>query len=76
VFLLVRGVVDFDKEIQKLNTKMSKIQNSLSSLQKQMALPDYEEKVKQEIRDMNSHKVIAVFCYLIYSLGQRFGSRD
>lgn len=61
VFLLVRGVVDFDKEIQKLNTKMSKIQNSLSSLQKQMALPDYEEKVKQEIRDMNSNKVIAVF---------------
>jgi len=60
VMLLVKGFVDFDGEIAKLEKKQKKTQNNYNSLLKKTQVPDYETKVKEEIREVNSTKIKAL----------------
>ncbi len=58
--LLVKGFVDFDGEIAKLEKKQKKTQNNYDNLLKKTQVPDYETKVKEEIREVNSTKLKAL----------------
>jgi valyl-tRNA synthetase len=60
VMLLVKGFVDFDGEIAKLEKKQKKTQNNYDNLLKKTQVPDYETKVKEEIREVNSTKLKAL----------------
>jgi valyl-tRNA synthetase len=60
VMLLVKGFVDFDGEIAKLEKKKKKTQTNYDNLLKKTQVPDYETKVKAEIREVNSTKLKAL----------------
>ncbi|KAJ3340349.1 hypothetical protein HDU83_007111, partial [Entophlyctis luteolus] len=56
VYLLVKGIVDFDAEIAKLSTAKAKAESALSDLLKKMNATDYLQKVKAEVQEMNINK--------------------
>lgn len=45
VHLLLRGLVDVEKEVAKIEEKISKLNNQLEKLMKGMSIENYEEKV-------------------------------
>lgn len=55
--LAAQGLVDVDAEVKKLNKQLAGVESSLESLRKQMAIPDYENKVPEKIRSKNAEKV-------------------
>ncbi|KAJ1979733.1 valine--tRNA ligase [Dimargaris verticillata] len=55
--LLVRGKVDINAEVEKLQKKLDKVSIQLTNWQKKTAIPDYETKVKPEIRDLNAARI-------------------
>lgn len=57
VFVVVKGHVDFDEEIKKAQTKISKTEQQKERLQKQISVPDYETKVKESVREQNTKKL-------------------
>ncbi|KAJ3079119.1 hypothetical protein HK100_010507, partial [Physocladia obscura] len=56
VYLLVKGTVDFDAEIVKLNASKAKAVAALVELQKKLNAPDYKTKVKAEVQEANLAK--------------------
>lgn len=54
IHLLVAGVLDLNKEIQKATKRIEAINLSVDKLQKQMQVPDYETKIPEEVRKTNS----------------------
>ena len=54
VHLLLKGMVDADKEIVKLEEKVAKIDGQLAKLAKTMSIENYQEKVRktQELHDI------------------------
>ncbi|KAG0228368.1 tRNA synthetases class I-domain-containing protein [Mortierella sp. GBAus27b] len=57
VYLLVKGMVDVDAEVQKIEKKLTKVQKARDDLMKKIQDPTYVEKVKLEIREMNDAKI-------------------
>lgn len=57
VFLLVRGMVDIDAEIEKLTSKLEKVQTNLDAVVKKTTIPDYEKRVREDVRELNATKV-------------------
>ncbi|KAJ3057123.1 hypothetical protein HK097_000051 [Rhizophlyctis rosea] len=57
LFLLVKGFVDFEVELQKLDVKIGKAQKSLADWKKKTEVEGYEVKVKAEIREINDQKI-------------------
>jgi valyl-tRNA synthetase len=57
IHLMLKGLIDPAKEIEKLKQKHEKLQGSLSKLQTAMAVTDYEVKVPEEVRTNNSEKL-------------------
>jgi valyl-tRNA synthetase len=57
VYLLVKGMVDFDAEVSKLETKKQKAEKELGDLKKKTEAPNYETKVKADVREATSAKV-------------------
>ncbi|KAK9709947.1 valine--tRNA ligase [Basidiobolus ranarum] len=57
VLLMIKGQVDIDAEVEKLNKKLEKVQTSLTTLNKKISIPDYESKVRADIREMNETKI-------------------
>ncbi|ODV83984.1 hypothetical protein CANARDRAFT_29448 [[Candida] arabinofermentans NRRL YB-2248] len=55
VHLLVKGMVDITKEIEKVNKKLEKAEISLKNLNKTMSAPDYEKKASIEAQEKNSN---------------------
>jgi len=53
----IKGLVDFDTEIKKLEKNLSKTTQPLKNLQNQMAKPDYAEKVSDELKKKNAEKL-------------------
>lgn len=45
VYLELRGMVDASAEIRKLEKQLGQVDTRIATLQKQMAVPGYEEKV-------------------------------
>ncbi|ORY37912.1 valyl-tRNA synthetase [Rhizoclosmatium globosum] len=60
VYLLVKGMVDFDAEITKLQASKAKAATALADLTKKMSAADYKTKVKQEVQETNSSKKSAL----------------
>ncbi|KAJ3073249.1 hypothetical protein HDU98_001931 [Podochytrium sp. JEL0797] len=56
VHLLVKGMVDFDAEIKKLEASKAKASSALAELNKKMGAADYEKKVKPEVQETNATK--------------------
>ncbi|KAJ1983587.1 valine--tRNA ligase [Dimargaris cristalligena] len=57
VLLLVKGIVDIDGEITKLNQKLGKVQQQLESWSKKTTIADYETKIKAEVRELNASRI-------------------
>jgi valyl-tRNA synthetase len=55
VLLLVKGVVDFDAEIKKLEDKKSKTSKNMEQLKAKTLKPDYA-KVPDDVKDANDAK--------------------
>lgn len=57
VFVVVKGHVNFDEEIKKAEAKIAKTEGFKKNLLKQTTAPDYETKVKPEVREINQKKL-------------------
>ncbi|KAG2182598.1 hypothetical protein INT44_005577 [Umbelopsis vinacea] len=57
VHLLVKGQVDIESEVQKLQKKIANIDKSKQGLIKKMNVADYENKVPADVREANDTKV-------------------
>ncbi|KAG0081839.1 hypothetical protein BGZ90_003523 [Linnemannia elongata] len=57
VYLLVKGMVDVDAEVQKIEKKLVKVQKAKDDLLKKTQDATYLTKVKAEIREMNEAKL-------------------
>ncbi|GMH50561.1 hypothetical protein TL16_g00808, partial [Triparma laevis f. inornata] len=59
MYMDLAGMVDYAKELKKLAKEKGKLEGTIDGLEKKMAKPDYEEKVKQEIKDKNKEALDA-----------------
>lgn len=57
VYLLVKGMVDVDAEVQKIEKKLVKVQKAYEDLLKKTQDATYLTKVKPEIRELNDAKL-------------------
>ncbi|KAF9287120.1 hypothetical protein BGZ68_002223 [Mortierella alpina] len=57
VYLLVKGMVDVDAEVQKIEKKLAKVQKAKADLLKKTQDATYLTKVKAEIRELNDAKL-------------------
>jgi valyl-tRNA synthetase len=57
VYVIVKGLVDFDAEIAKAEQKLTKAEKSKEQLQKSMTVPDYETKVRMDVQELNISKM-------------------
>lgn len=57
VYLIVRGMVDFDAEIKKAEQKIAKTEKSREQLIKAMNVKDYETKVRKEVQELNIQRI-------------------
>ena len=55
--LMLKGIIDPEKEVEKLGKKQASLKNQLEKLKKSMQIKDYEKKVPEDIRTANSEKV-------------------
>ncbi|KAI9138706.1 tRNA synthetases class I-domain-containing protein [Paraphysoderma sedebokerense] len=60
ILLLVKGIVDIDGEIEKLEKKLKKAEHGKDGLKKKMSVEGYEEKVKEEVKEANLTKMKAL----------------
>ncbi|VEU21569.1 DEKNAAC102344 [Brettanomyces naardenensis] len=54
VHLMVKGAVDIEKEIEKVNKKLTKARGTLNNLNKVMGAEDYQAKASEEAKEKNS----------------------
>lgn len=57
VHLLVKGMIDIEKELSKWQKKMDKVQGSLKNLEKVMNAPDYEAKASDVAKAKNQENL-------------------
>ncbi|RKP00108.1 hypothetical protein CXG81DRAFT_13641 [Caulochytrium protostelioides] len=57
LFLALKGFVDLGAEVAKLQTKRAKAEQLLQSWVKKTQIPDYETKVRAEVRQANDAKI-------------------
>eukprot|EP00826_Nyctotherus_ovalis_P006805 TRINITY_DN11652_c0_g1_i2.p1 TRINITY_DN11652_c0_g1~~TRINITY_DN11652_c0_g1_i2.p1 ORF type:complete len:115 (+),score=41.53 TRINITY_DN11652_c0_g1_i2:107-451(+) len=58
VYLQVKGAVDLQDEIKRLNKKVNQLEEMLQKLEKKMKVRDYEVKVPEEVRLKNKEKLL------------------
>lgn len=56
-YLMLKGLIDFEKEKVKLEGKKEKLVAQLTKLQDSTAVPGYEEKVPEKVRTQNTEKM-------------------
>ncbi|ORZ31968.1 tRNA synthetases class I-domain-containing protein [Catenaria anguillulae PL171] len=59
VALMVKGHVDVDAEVAKIEAKKAKTQQQIDALKKKMSVDGYETKVKADVRETNAAKLKA-----------------
>lgn len=57
VLMDIKGLVDFEVEIKKLEKNLGKTSQPLKNLQHQMAKPDYDVKISDELKKKNAEKL-------------------
>ena len=55
--LMLKGIIDPIKEVEKLNKKQDTLKTQLEKLQKSMEIPDYSSKVPMEVQTTNNEKL-------------------
>ena len=55
--LMLKGIIDPSKEVEKVQKKQETLRNQLEKLKKSMQIKDYETKVPEEVRKSNAEKV-------------------
>ncbi|XP_071802755.1 valine--tRNA ligase-like [Asterias amurensis] len=58
VHLLLKGLIDSEKEIVKLTQRIEKLEVQRNKLQQAMAVADYATKVPQTVQDSNKEKMV------------------
>lgn len=53
----VVGLIDIKLEVGRVQKQQAKLQDWMDKLQKKMSIPQYEEKVKESVRQENSDKM-------------------
>ncbi|KAL0232899.1 hypothetical protein GEMRC1_011646 [Eukaryota sp. GEM-RC1] len=56
IFVDLKGLIDVDVELKKINKKLGIVEKSLDSLKKKMSIPNYETKVPEQVRVANAEK--------------------
>lgn len=54
VHLMLKGVIEVDKEIGKLEKKQESLEQNITKLKQKMSIEDYENKVPENVRADNS----------------------
>ncbi|XP_041081866.1 valine--tRNA ligase-like [Polyodon spathula] len=57
VHLLLKGLIDAEKEISKLNVKRGELQKQLEKLAERMGKADYRDKVPQKVQEGDAEKM-------------------
>ncbi|KAI5780694.1 valyl-tRNA synthetase [Peziza echinospora] len=57
VYLLVKGRVDVDKEIDKARAKLTKTEDAVKRIEKLVGAKDYQSKVKKEVQEQDRGKI-------------------
>lgn len=57
VLLLLKGIVDFNKEVEKLKSKEQKTNQQLNKVIESTKMEDYEKKVPEKVQQQNSEKI-------------------
>ncbi|XP_051899717.1 valine--tRNA ligase [Pristis pectinata] len=57
VHLMLKGLIDAEKEVTKLRNKQGEVQKQIAKLREKMSKADYSTKVPQKIQDMEMEKL-------------------
>ncbi|XP_038672874.1 valine--tRNA ligase [Scyliorhinus canicula] len=57
VHLMLKGLIDAEKEVLKLRNKQSDVQKQVAKLREKLTKTDYQTKVPQKIQEMDSEKL-------------------
>ncbi|XP_078272094.1 valine--tRNA ligase-like [Rhinoraja longicauda] len=57
VHLLLKGLIDAEKEVTKLRSKQGEVQKQVAKLREKMSKADYSTKVPRKIQDMEAEKL-------------------
>lgn len=57
VHLLVKGLVDAERELEKFKARLKGVNDELAKLKKAMSIPNYETKVPENVRQQNDEKL-------------------
>lgn len=60
IYLVIKGLVDVDTEIDKLNKKIQNLESQISALEKQRADPNWETKTPAEVKESLQTKLEAI----------------
>ena len=55
--MMLKGLIDPTKEVEKLNKKKSALQQTVDKLKKAMEVKDYDSKVPEDVRNANKEKL-------------------
>lgn len=58
VHLMVKGAIDIDKEIEKVNRKLTKSESTLKNLKKVMSAEDYKIKASEDAKEKNTKNAV------------------
>ncbi|XP_037392903.1 valine--tRNA ligase isoform X2 [Pygocentrus nattereri] len=57
VHLMLKGLIDLDKEVAKLTTKQGDLEKQMEKLEEKMKKSDYREKVPAKVQDLDAEKL-------------------
>jgi valyl-tRNA synthetase len=60
VHMMLKGMINVDGEVKKIDKKADLLKKSLKSLEDKMNAPSYTDKVPEAVRDQNTQKAVAL----------------
>ena len=69
LYILLKGIIDIDKEELKLKKKQDGLKQQIESLKKVISTENYETRVPEAVREKNQEKVSSIKIYFdnVYS---------
>lgn len=58
LYILLKGIIDIDKEEVKLNKKKESLNQQIESIKKEQAKPNYDTRVPEAVKQKNSEKLV------------------
>ena len=66
LYILLKGIIDIDKEEVKLRKKRELLLQQIEAIRKEQAKENYETRVPETVRQKNQEKVSFFFIYLFF----------